>query len=323
MAAADSPRASAPASDHPEHGNVVGTREQVIACLRLQLAFRRMRARRSREAGDGVEACFKRAIADAVAASIRQRCSEVGAVSMGSCRSHLCAANSDGHKGQQAGATQSAIDENQLAANVVVKDLDTGLAISLADIDMIYENAPLTTFENVLPPMVVPSTSSTSFGSFDARHSFAVALGGRQRGESMLGIGGGLGGEISALIRRDRRRGVHAAGGRAMQPLMCGPLLKRGKKLGQWKLRWYHLTFDGELMCHRQRGDVDRKPPLFSTLLGQVRQEALRTLVHFNIAQCCPRDPVAPSPCAMLNLSKVVLVALLSTGIRSHKSLPR
>ena len=56
---------------------------------------------------------------------------------------------------------------------------------------------------------------------------------------------------------------------------MCGPLLKRGKKLGQWKLRWYSLTVDGELTCHRGRADVDRKPPLFSTMLAQAKVSVL------------------------------------------------
>ena len=60
-----------------------------------------------------------------------------------------------------------------------------------------------------------------------------------------------------------RRRG--AVNERALEPLMCGPLLKRGKKLNKWKLRWYTLSVDGELLCYRRRGEADSgKPPLFA-----------------------------------------------------------
>ena len=52
---------------------------------------------------------------------------------------------------------------------------------------------------------------------------------------------------------------------------MSGPLLKRGKKLGQWKLRWYTLSIEGELTCHRQRSDVNAKPPLFALSLASAQ----------------------------------------------------
>eukprot|EP00966_Prymnesium_polylepis_P161100 3722767-Prymnesium_polylepis.1 len=45
--------------------------------------------------------------------------------------------------------------------------------------------------------------------------------------------------------------------------------------MGQWKLRWYSLSVDGELTCHRQRSDVDRKAPLFATFLDQLRVSLL------------------------------------------------
>ena len=68
---------------------------------------------------------------------------------------------------------------------------------------------------------------------------------------SSLGVTHSLGGSSSsnapnpAMVRTWARR--TAVNGHALEPLMCGPLLKRGKTLHQWKLRWYTLSVDGEV----------------------------------------------------------------------------
>ena len=60
--------------------------------------------------------------------------------------------------------------------------------------------------------------------------------------------------------------------GRALEPLMCGPLLKRGKHLQQWKLRWYTLSVDGEFTCFRRRAEQDEgRAPMYTVQLSQLR----------------------------------------------------
>ena len=71
--------------------------------------------------------------------------------------------------------------------------------------------------------------------------------------------------EVVAMMRA-RRGAMH---GRALEPLMCGNLLKRGKTLGAWKLRWYTLGVDGDLTCyHRRRDQEEAKPPMFTVQVG-------------------------------------------------------
>ena len=58
---------------------------------------------------------------------------------------------------------------------------------------------------------------------------------------------------------------------------MCGPLLKRGKTLGHWKLRYYILTVDGELTCYRRKTDLDEaRPPMYVTQLSDLRVTMLQ-----------------------------------------------
>jgi len=81
--------------------------------------------------------------------------------------------------------------------------------------------------------------------------------------------GDGVLGTTTAVGLHRRRGHVHA---RANEPLMCGPLLKRGKTLHKWKLRWYSLSIDGEFACFRRRIDPDvAKPPMFAVNLAQLR----------------------------------------------------
>ena len=77
-------------------------------------------------------------------------------------------------------------------------------------------------------------------------------------------------GNTPSGARLNRRRG--AVTGRTIEPLMCGPLLKRGKHDGKWKLRWYTLSVDGELVCYRRHADLhEAKPPMFTVLVSQLR----------------------------------------------------
>lgn len=77
-------------------------------------------------------------------------------------------------------------------------------------------------------------------------------------------------GNTPSGARLNRRRG--AVTGRTTEPLMCGPLLKRGKHDGKWKLRWYTLSVDGELVCYRRHADLhEAKPPMFTVLVSQLR----------------------------------------------------
>ena len=282
--------ASAPELEQLD-GLIVGTREQVIACLRLQASLRKLVQARL-----GVGALSEAVPPDkeSLAAELVRRAIDAAVECFSGSgtdndkghklHTHLHTQCSDGIRGDRdteepAGIQCAAADEKE-NTSVVIKDLDTGLAIALSDLDSMYARTPLTTFESrqlaashvaTARTTSLANIRSSSSSSSEVRATVSVALGGRQRGESILGSGGGLGSLLAAdhsnaLARRDRRRNVRE---RATQPLMCGPLLKRGKKLGQWKLRWYSLSFDGELTCHRQRGDVDRKPPMFTILLGQ------------------------------------------------------
>ena len=63
--------------------------------------------------------------------------------------------------------------------------------------------------------------------------------------------------DAAAQHGRSARRG--AMHGRTLEPLMSGPLLKRGKHLHNWKLRWYTLGVDGEFTCYRQVGHAALK----------------------------------------------------------------
>ena len=89
------------------------------------------------------------------------------------------------------------------------------------------------------------------------------------------GVAEALGGGTStapppgALRERARRTGVL---GRALEPLSCGPLLKRGKTLGQWKLRWYTLSVDGEFTCYHRKHDLDKgAAPMFTVQIAQLK----------------------------------------------------
>ena len=93
------------------------------------------------------------------------------------------------------------------------------------------------------------------------------------------GVAEALGGGTStapppgALRERARRTGVL---GRALEPLMCGPLLKRGKTLGQWKLRWYTLSVDGEFTCYHRKHDLDKgAAPMFTVQIAQLKVSML------------------------------------------------
>ena len=87
-----------------------------------------------------------------------------------------------------------------------------------------------------------------------------------------LGGNHGVGEATAAPPRtmRARRKQMHQR--EANTPLMCGPLLKRGQRLGHWKLRYYILTVDGELTCYRRKTDLDEsKPPMYNTQLAELR----------------------------------------------------
>ena len=48
--------------------------------------------------------------------------------------------------------------------------------------------------------------------------------------------------------------------------------LSVGKTLNQWKLRWYTVSVEGDLVCYRRRTDLDEsRPPMFAVHLSQLR----------------------------------------------------
>ena len=221
---------------------LIGTQAQVIACLKLQAEVRRKAHFRNEE----------RVVGELVA--------------------RVLAAALDGHDHASSASDQPGVAE--LAPQNIFKNLDTGVVIQLSELESMYEGEPLSAFDLAIkssrahrgparPPMAprVGSVESLSSSRGSATElTFAAAL---RKSEPA---------PTPRLGRRERRRAVNE---QMMEPLMCGPLLKRGKKLGQWKQRWYTLSVDGELTCHRQKGDVDRKAPLFSTLLAQAKVSVL------------------------------------------------
>ena len=77
-----------------------------------------------------------------------------------------------------------------------------------------------------LPPLLSDARRSASNGS-----GFGISLSNMVETHA----GGGRRASLRAW-RREARRG--AVRGHATEPLMVGPLLKRGKKLAHWKVRW-------------------------------------------------------------------------------------
>lgn len=255
------------APDDPGAGGVVlGSATEVLAALRLQTEFaaRRRMARRARAAlGDQSPVD---ALGVPVSPSRRVRNLDTG--------------------------EWMTLDDATSASRRpdVVRNLDTGDVIELDDLDALYRAAPLDAFAaaahshaslRLSPPPPPPTPPTPPNLTRDASSRLSAASDPRtpqrQRSDSPPSTSpfspAMIFSRATVTVRRRRRRG--AVRGFAQEPLMAGPLLKRGKKLGAWKLRWYVLTVDGELRCYRHRHDVERKPPGWSTLIGGARVSVL------------------------------------------------
>lgn len=237
------PWRSAPELDELEGaGAVLGTCEQVLATLRLQAFLRRWL-----HARDSVPSLLcERIVRELVRAAL------------------------EGRGGHGSDPYSSRPIEPPGGLHQCFKNLDTGVSIPLSEMESMYADAPLSAFELAIrasrlhrqgPPWLENLRDSTDVSVLSSHASFhsPIALPHRNGSEPHTGP-------------RRRRRGINEF---ATEPLMSGPLLKRGRKMGHWKLRWYSVSVEGELTCHRHRGDVDRKEPLFSAWLDQVRVSVL------------------------------------------------
>ena len=305
---------------------IVGTRAEVLACLALQrwaraaIVHKRYarRLKQQQEADELARAIVSRAMDDASTDVWRAEnvavVERLKAITPSALR-HLPPTPStatppppvDAGSGRML-SKSSDDSETELANPLInqVRNLDTGVALTIDEVEVLYREAPASAFswdgrrhvalgatrsgvhaagsdhgQCSSAPLSDGSPSVTSFRLREPQ-SPDMPLVRLRRGAMASPDGrasrvraGPPGGGSSAASpsssywqRRERRGAMHK---RALEPLMSGPLLKRGKKLGQWKLRWYTLSIEGELTCHRQRSDVNTKPPLFALSLASAQ----------------------------------------------------
>lgn len=232
---------------------VIGSRAEVLACLLCQEALRSwLTARRA-----AYDRMAREIVGQALAAAVKaMEDASLPAASLQSAMELV----------QAASARVAGEEENDEAADdedFVVKNLDTGLAVSLSTVEMLYKEAPESAFawdgkrhQKLAQPNQIPAglaainlqTSSAPLGSMETPRPKYTPTQNRIMlrrkdpltnpnwvADSTPSVAGRRlarlePGRLNGRKRLARRGAVL---NRGLEPLMSGPLLKRGKKLGK------------------------------------------------------------------------------------------